>query len=209
MFQGVFKKLDLSEVATLLDLINPLLDGSEFDAIESTIMALDLPFYPGYRFLDITENTSYPVKRRFVICTTSTHIHSDDIIVLDWTNEPIYRLNQQIPITLDTSNVCEYVRFFFTYIRGKHGRFIISENVDDIRWKDDPPPQARKAISKMLVPLAVQSEKDGNYYLQATMMFRDSLFKADIEVKSTGLVTLSNEELLVEDMPVQDDIFGQ
>lgn len=209
MFQGVFQKLELSEVASLLDQINPLLDGSAFDAVETTIMALNLPFYQGYRFLDITENINYPSRKRFVICKNSKVFNPQDITILDWTNDPVYKLNQAVPITLDEHNVTEYVRFFFGYIRGKHGRFVISENVDDIRWKDDPPPQARKAITKMLLPLSVQTTKDGHYYLQVTMMFKDSLFKADVEVQSNGLVTLTNEELLVEDIPVQDDIFGQ
>ena len=131
------------------------------------------------------------------------------MVVLDWTNEPIYILNQQAPIQLNADNIAEYVHFFFTYVRGKHGRFIVTENVDDINWKEDPPPQARKAITKMLLPVTLKEEKNGNFYLEVTMMFRDSLFKADVEVQPNGLVSLSNEKLLVEDMPVRDDSFGQ
>jgi hypothetical protein len=209
MFQGVFKKLELAETATFLDQINPVLDGADFDAVETTVMVLDLPFYPGYRFVEISENTHYPPRKRFVICKNSQNLNEDEITVLNWTNAPVYKLNQDVPIALDENNVSEYIRFFFEYIRGKHGRFLITESVDDIRWKDDPPPQARKAIGKMLIPLSVQSIRDGNFYLHATMMFKDSLFKADVEVQPGGLVTLSNEELLVEDIPVQDDIFGQ
>ena len=41
------------------------------------------------------------------------------------------------------------------------------------------------------------------------MVFKDSLFKSEVEVKPSGLVSLSNEELLVEDLPVLDDTFGQ
>jgi len=60
-----------------------------------------------------------------------------------------------------------------------------------------------------LLPVALKEEKAGNFYLDITMMFRDSLFKADVEVQPNGLVSLSNEKLLVEDMPVRDDTFGQ
>ncbi|MFP4313073.1 MAG: hypothetical protein ACLFR0_01990 [Alphaproteobacteria bacterium] len=209
MFQEAFKKLELDELATVLDQINPHLDGSDFDPVDTTALGLELSFYPGYRFLDLADYSTMPGKRRFVLFKDGGTPEKSDVIVLDWTNEPIYLLNHNLPISLNKDNVSEYIRFFFTYVRGKHGRFIVTENVDDINWKEDPPPQARKAIAKMLVPLEVLDEKNGAYYLKSTMMFRDSLFKADIEVKPNGLVTLMNEELLVEDMPVLDDTFGQ
>ena len=41
------------------------------------------------------------------------------------------------------------------------------------------------------------------------MMFKDSLFKSDVTVQDNGVVSLQNEELLIEDMPVLDDTFGQ
>jgi len=209
MFQDAFTKLELDQIAMYLDSINPHLDGSPFDAVETTMLEIDIPFYPGYKFLDVADYSTVPGKRRFILYRPKSSDKAEDVVVLDWTNEPIYTLNHSLPISLDENTVPYYVRFFFTYIRGKHGRFIVAESVDDINWKEDPPPQARKAISKMLMPLAISEAKDGKYYLKATMMFRDSLFKADIEVQPNGLVTLSNEELLVEDMPVLDDTFGQ
>ena len=192
-----------------MDAVNDHIDGGAFDPVDTTIMAIDVPFYPGYRFLEISDTSLTPARKRFVIIKSDQANIISDVVVLDWTNEPIYILNQKAPIQLNADNIAEYVRFFFTYVRGKHGRFIVTENVDDINWKEDPPPQARKAIAKMLVPVELKEEKDGNMYLEATMMFRDSLFKADVEVQPNGLVSLSNEKLLVEDMPVRDDTFGQ
>ncbi|MAE51561.1 MAG: hypothetical protein CMH27_07105 [Micavibrio sp.] len=209
MFKNAFQKLELDDVAIILDAVNDHIDGGAFDPVDTTIMAIDVPFYPGYRFLEISDTSLTPARKRFVIIKSEQANIISDVVVLDWTNEPIYILNQKAPIQLNADNIAEYVRFFFTYVRGKHGRFIVTENVDDINWKEDPPPQARKAIAKMLVPVELKEEKDGNMYLEATMMFRDSLFKADVEVQPNGLVSLSNEKLLVEDMPVRDDTFGQ
>lgn len=209
MFQEAFKKLELDELAIILDEVNPHLDGSPFDPIDTTALGIHVSFYPEYRFLDLADYSTMPGKRRFILYKASANGKPADVVVLDWTNEPIYLLNHNLPIQLTNENVADYIRFFFTYVRGKHGRFIVTESVDDINWKEDPPPQARKAIAKMLIPLEILAEKDGKYNLKSTMMFRDSLFKADIEVQSNGLVTLSNEELLVEDMPVLDDTFGQ
>ena len=204
MFQDAYTKLDLADVATILDQVNPDFDGAEFDPVETTIMAVDIPFYPGYRFLEIANHSVSPAMERFVIYSM------EKFTVLDFSNEPIYALNKEIPITLNDDTTIEYVRFFFTYVRGRHGRFLISEGVDDIQWKEEPPPAARKAIGNMLKMLAIKEKNDdGSYKMDATMMFKDSLFKSDVNVTPDGSVSLVNEELLIEDMPVLDDTFGQ
>ena len=203
MYQEAFSKLELSEIATVLDKLNPEFEGSVFDPVESTILAQDVPFYTGYRLMDIADHAATPALRRFVLYSP------DDFVILNFTNEPIYELNQKLPIKLTEENVADYVRFFFTYVRGRHGRFIITESVDDVNWKEDPPPAARKAIGKMLSPVTLEETKGGDYHLSACMVFKDSLFKSKVKVESSGFVSLSDEELLVEDMPVLDDTFGQ
>ncbi len=204
MHQEAFEKLELADVATILDQVNPLFEGMQFDPVETTVMAASLPFYPGYRLLDITDRTVMPPARRFVLFSAKKSI------VLDFTNIPIYALNGELPIKLEEENVADYVRFFFSYVRGRHGRFIVTESIDDINWKDDPPPAARKAIGKMIKPLTLKEHSpDGRFYMEARIVFKDSLFKSDITIGKDGQVTLSNEELLLEDMPVLDDVFGQ
>jgi len=198
-----FVKLDLLECETVLEEINPALKGSHFHPATVTILAQEPRFYPGYRFLDLADYETVPNIRKFVLYKLG------DVVVLNWTNEPIYALNEKAPILLDETTVSDYVRFFFTYVRGKHGRFIITENVEDILWRDEPPPAARKAIGKMLEPLHIAERKGGDFKLTARMMFKDSLFKTTVNVQASGLVNLSDEELLIEEMPVVDDTFGQ
>lgn len=205
MYQEAFEKLDLAQTATILDEIGPMLEGVVFDPVETTIMAADIPFYPGCKLLDISNHTSMPPQRRYVIYSRKKST------VLNFTNSPIYKFNEELPIAIDEENVGTYVRFFFTYVRGKHGRFIVAENVDDIPWKEEPPPSARQAIGRMIKPIVLkEKDAEGNYKLEARMVFKDSLFKTDVTIKpKDGLVTLSNEELLIEDMPIMDDTFGQ
>ena len=205
MYQEAFTKLELAEIATILDALNPKFDGTIFDPVETTILTQDISFYPGYRLLDIADHAQMPPLRRYVLYKSA-----DEFQILDFTNGPIYTLNLKLPINLNADTVIDYVRFFFSYVRGRHGRFIITEGVDDINWKDDPPPTARKAIGKMLMPVSLEEEtKDGNYQMKACMVFKDSLFKSTIQCDSKGYVALSDEELLVEDIPVLDDTFGQ
>lgn len=204
MFQEAYEKLSLEETARLLDQVNPLMDGVTFDPVESVVMGVDVDFYPGLRLFDIGDFRPHPPVHRYVVGSFQAGFR-----LLDFTNAPIYELNKTVPVALSDGNIADYARFFFTYVRGKHGRFIICENVDDIPWKDDPPPAARKAIGKMITPITILGRADdGSYRLELCMVFKDSLFKSKAEIKADGLVTLSDEELLIEDMPVLDDVFG-
>lgn len=210
MFQDTYIKLDRLEVESLVEKTASKLEGVKFDPESTIIMARDLPFYPGYRFLDIADHAQMPPARRFIV------MKEEDIVVLDFTNLPIYGLNTKCPILLNAATVKDYILFFFNFVRGRHGRFLIVETVDDIQWKDEPPPAARKSVGKLLsglvrfVPEPVEgTENDEAIHYHSQMMFRDSLFAADIKVYPDGMVKLSNEQLLIEDMPVLDDVFGQ
>lgn len=204
MYQEAFEKLELDETATILDRVGHLFEGVVFDPVETTIMAAEIPFYPGAKLLDIASHTTMPPMRRYMIYGPKHYT------VLNFQNEAIYKFNDEHLIKLNESNVATYVRFFFTYVRGKHGRFIIAESIDDVNWKEDPPPSARQAVGRMIKPITLKDvAPDGVYNLEARMVFKNSLFKSDVAVKPDGLVSLSNEELLIEDMPVLDDTFGQ
>lgn len=204
MYKEAFTKLELAETATILDKLNPEFEGVVFDPLETTILAQNIPFYPGFRLLDIADHSQQPPRRRFAVYSLSRHF------IINFSNEPIYAFNRDLPIQLDENNVGDYVRFFFNYVRGKHGRFIIVESVDDINWKNDPPLAARRAIGRMIAPVTLEkTDEKGHHHLRACMIFKDSLFKSAVRVEPNGLISLSDEELLVEDIPVLDDALGQ
>ena len=43
MFQDAFKKLEMEEVATLLDTINPHFEHASFDPLQTTMLAQECP----------------------------------------------------------------------------------------------------------------------------------------------------------------------
>jgi len=205
MFYDAFKPLDEKEAQDLVALSAPLLDGAPFGASQPRVLARALPFYPGYSLIEMVSSDSHPPVIRAMIRKNGT----SELTILNWTNEPIYHLNGRVPIALSRDHVLVYVRFFFTYIKGTQGRFLIIDNPDEIDWKDEPPPAGRKALAKMIEPLSLlRVDADGTYQLQASMVFKDSLFAAKVAVSPNGQVTLYDEELLVEDIPVRDDITG-
>lgn len=206
MFDEAFTKLEIDEIASLLDVLNKEIEGSTFDPLETTILAVDVPFYAEYRFLSVADHATNPPLQRFVFQKNDTQ----DFTVIDWTYKTIYDLNKIAPISLDDKNVLEYVRFFFAHVKGRHGRFIICESADNVQWKDEPPEEVRKKLNKTMQPLEIKEKrKDGVYAIKAFMMLKDALFNVDIYVEPNGRVTMSDHEIMIEDVPVLDSVFGQ
>lgn len=205
MFQDTYTKLNPADIEKILAKTAASFDGVSFNPANTIVMERSLDFYPGFKFYDMADHSNNPPLRRFLL------VKKDNVIVLDFTNTPIYEMNKSAPIYLNEDTVVEYVRFFFNFVRGRHGRFLIVESVDDIAWTEEPPSNAKKSISKLIMPISriTKDIDDGNYHLHAQMIFRDSLFAADIIVQKDGMVQLTNEQLMIEDMPVQDDTLGQ
>ncbi|MGH1404212.1 MAG: hypothetical protein ACRBDL_08200 [Alphaproteobacteria bacterium] len=206
MFDEAFTKLELDDVAVLVDEINQYVDGSIFDALETTILAIDVPFYPSYRFLNVADHATNPPLQRFVLQKKD----SREFVIMDWDFKTIYQINQDAPIALTDENVFEYVRFYFSYVRGRHGRFIVCESTDNVNWKDEPPADIKKALNQTLKPLELKEKrKDGVYIIQAYMMLKDAMFKVDVYVEPSGRVTMADHEILIEDIPVLDQSLAQ
>ena len=199
MFDESFTKLEINEIAPIIDIINKDIEGSIFDPLETTILAIDVPFYSGYRFLSIADYATSPPLQRFVFQKND----SNDFTIIDWTYKTIYSLNEKASIKLDDKNILEYVRFFFSYVKGRHGRFIICESMNNIQWKDDLAEDVKSKINEILKPLEInEKRKDGVYEIKALMMLNDALFKVDIYVDPSGRVTMSDHEIMIENLPV-------
>ena len=203
MQQLSYIKLNRPETRDLLAQLNPHLDMSDLKAENADILSASLHFYPGYRLLEITDRAATPIRKRFVI------YKRDHFVVMDFTNTPIYELNKKVPIVLNKDTLFDYIRFFFRFVRGRHGRFLVVEGVDDIQWREDPAPNARRSLAEMINPLDIANiTADGSYEVAANVIFKDALFGCTITVAANGIIRLSNEKLLVEALPVVDDILG-
>lgn len=195
-----WQKLDAATAAHLLGEINPHLEPVPFAAESTTVRTQKLPFYQGYLLCELTDLSAVPAARKYALHK------SGDVSVLDWTNQAIYDMNERAPVILNESTVLPYVRFFFSFVRGRHGRFNIVESLDDIKWQVEPPLQGRKVMQDMLEPLRIAGKTEsGAFVLEAFMIFKDSLFKTSIQVQKDGLVSMSDEELKIEGMPVLQD----
>lgn len=218
---SLFKKLDRKQTSIVLDKLNPRIEGSPFAAQEATVLSKNLSFYPGYQWLELSHHKTHPGRKLYAIYQHSKAspgtqslkemnpaAEASSIIVLNGQNDQIYNLNTALPIELDENNVKDYVRFFFASVRGRHGPFLIVDSVDEIKWLEEPPLPARKTVSKMLEPLRLvgTDSVEGSYQLRASVIHRDSLFKVQIVVAQNGKISIEKEELIMEEMPVLDEV---
>lgn len=208
-----WQKLGSETVVKLLGDINPHLAPVSFDPASTTIRTQKLPFYKEHVLLELTDLSTVPGARKYVIYKAGAKAPGingrgtpADVNVINWTNQTIYDTNEKAPIVLNEDTVVSYVKFFFGYVRGRHGRFLIIETIDDVRWQIEPPAQGRKVMQEMLAPVELEEqEADGTFNLTAFMVFKDSLFRTKIHVKPDGLVSMSEEDLKIEGMPVLQD----
>ncbi len=206
MFDESYTQLESDEIASITDVINKHVDGSIFDPLETTILAIDIPFYKGHRFLDIADHATNPPLQRYVMQKHDTQ----DFVIIDYRYQTIYDYNAAAEISLNKKNIIDYVRFYFDHVKGRHGKFKICESAEHINWKDEPPAIVKKTLNDTLQPLVIKEEKkDGGFIIHGHMMLKDALFTTNIIIDKTGRVTMTDHEILIEDIPVLDAALGQ
>jgi len=194
-------KLEEKKAVKILQEINKFITPVAFNEERTILRSQPLPFYKYYDLIEMTDMSTVPAAKKFAIYKPG------NVKVIDWTNNTIYEVNQKAPIKLDETNVISYIKFFFSYVYGRHGKFSVIEAVDDIKWQVDPPMQGRKIMQEMLSPVKIKNKNpDGGFDLEGFMVFKDSLFRTDIRVDAEGIVDMSQEELKVEGMPVLQEI---
>jgi len=195
-----WNKKSEKETKQLLSEINNMIDPVPFDLEKTIIRFQPLPFYEGYELLELTDMSTIPAAKKYVI------YKSGDVNVIDWTNDVIYELNKNAPINLTESNITSYIKFFFEYVQGRHGKFTVIETEYDIKWQVEPPAQGRKAMQEMLKPVEfLNKDSDGAFNLKAFVTYKDSLFTTSIKITKEGIVDISKEEIKVEGMPLLQD----
>ena len=217
MIDVEFKALSPDEGRTFLTGIARDLLPISLPQDKTLVQAADLPFYEEYRLYALTDMTLPPPNVRYVLHKPG------DLIVMNWTNEPIYAVNEKAPIKLDRKSLVPYAKFFFHYVRGQLGRFIIVEKPEDVVWLDTATDEEKAKVAELLKPVAYKGiGRDNLFTLTAIVVFKNALFKTDIKVApyemdvfdaeagvpehfTIGQMKLTNEELLLEDLNIPVD----
>lgn len=217
MFNPDFKTLDTAATQKFLTDIGAGIEPVKLSAGKTTVEVCDLPFYDDFKFYALSDATLPQPNTRYALYKPG------DISLMNWTNEPIYSVNERAPIKLDRKTVIIYAKFFFHYVRGQLGRFIIVEKPEEVTWLANAQDKEKADVAARLMPVTYKSiGRDNLYTLTATVVFKNALFKTDIKIApyemdvfdpetnqpehfTIGQMKLTNEELLLEELSVPVD----
>ncbi|WP_231489707.1 hypothetical protein [Pedobacter sp. Leaf170] len=123
--------------------------------------------------------------------------------LLDATNRPIYTVSDK-DFVLSTDTVKDYVDFFFRAVIGKNGGFLIFTQEMEIPYKRDIDidENIHKNILEHIQPIEIIESSEEQIAMVANIFFRDALFKSNIVVNKDGTCSLNNEELVLENLPI-------
>jgi hypothetical protein len=213
----VFEALSPEATKELLAAIAPEILPIKLPVDKTLVQAAALPFYPEHKFYALTDMTLPPPNVRYML------YKAGDINLMNWTNEPIYLVNEKAPIKLDRKTLVPYAKFFFHYVRGQLGRFIIVETPEDVVWLPEANDKEKADVAANLMPVTYKGiGRDNLFTMTCTVVFKNALFRTDIKVApyemdvydpelgapehfTIGQMKLTNEELLLEELNVPID----
>nr|WP_321409603.1 hypothetical protein [uncultured Carboxylicivirga sp.] len=182
----------------------PLVPGNDFryqslfKTVSSNIIGFNSDDCKDVKFYDLPfwDGDIYLAQISFEDFTLFAIIDHDKWIFPDGSNSAFYQLSERC---YNGTNIKLYVRMFFDFTSGKHGRFIITESTEDLYWSSNyNGHQIPEHIT--IKPLEIIEKKDGLTKLQTgSLIFKDSFFSSEIHVTNNGLISLTNESILWEE----------
>lgn len=212
-----FQTLDPKATKQLLADIAADISPIALNADKTSVQAAALPFYDEFKLYALSDGSLPAPNTRYVLYKPG------DVSVMNWTNEPIYSVNERAPIKLDRKTAIPYAKFFFHYVRGQLGRFIIVEKPEEVVWLANATDKEKADVAARLMPVTYKGVgRDNLFTLTATVVFKNALFSTDIKIApfemdvfdpainapehfTIGQMKLTNEELLLEELNVPID----
>ncbi|MBR1777084.1 MAG: hypothetical protein IJ752_00660 [Alphaproteobacteria bacterium] len=189
-----------SDVEVLIKKVNALSAFEMFTPGRSRLVVADLPFYSNFKLLQATTFSSIPpVTMQYLIAGQGADA---EVIKMDGTREPIFENNPRGGLILNAQTVVPYATFVLDAVQTEEGTLRLVEKVDEETFSNTPTPQQRKEVTHLIRPAKV-TETDDGFNLDVIMLYGDSVYRADLEVKKDGFIEIKEEELLAEGLPIR------
>ncbi len=202
MATGAYEKLEGTKARKFIERLNKAWDGSPFDAERTVVHVRDLSFVNGWALGEAGDAIAMPEKKCVVLDNGRECLpieYSADFV-------PAFAANNNVILNADTA--ADYLRFWLEYTRSGPERFLLVETLDDIPWREEATPQARKSLSQSVAPLALVDHTDAYFNFKACVLFRDTLLNCEFEVTPRGKVTITSRNIIAESLTVIDLLTG-
>ncbi|MBV6633151.1 MAG: hypothetical protein KI792_08980 [Alphaproteobacteria bacterium] len=160
-----------------------------------------IPFYPGARRLIFPIARARPgqLQERVVV------EHQDYLYIMAGGLEPLVRANEAVPLTLSTSNVLDYVRFYLEHVTDKAGGIRLAEQASDIPWREEEGAYQAPQVNPLVRPLSLIDTDDDGYLVIGTGLYQDALFRATFRIGFDGMLEIADEEQIAGDLRLRED----
>lgn len=200
MPQYEWNEIPESETEILIQKLNEKCSFPMFKPERSHLTIADLPFYSKFKQIKATTFSTIPtVTLYFLVVGTGAEA---EVIKLDGNRETIFENNHKGGIILNADTVVAYATFVLGSVFTDQGSLRLVEQVDEETFTDTPTPQQRKEVTHLIRPAKVTAKETG-FDLDVIMLYGDSVYRAQLDVKNDGHIEIENEELLVEGMPIR------
>jgi hypothetical protein len=217
MIDLTFETLNDAAAQNFFDDVAADIAPIKFTEGKTAVQSAALPFYDEFKLYAVSDSSLPQPNTRYMLYKPG------DVSLMNWTNEPIYSVNERAPIKIDRKTCLSYARFFFHFVRGQLGRFIIVEKPEEVIWLAIATDAEKAEVNKRLMPITYKGiGRDNIITLTATVVFKNALFKTDIKIApfemdvfdpeinapehfTIGQMKLTNEDLLLEDLNVPVD----
>lgn len=208
MVESLNHFMDYDDLLTkkMIEQINQITasDGLSFDFDTTEFTATSLPFYDEVLAV-IVQSTQ---KGSDVSVSFLYDQRWDKLSVLDGSADSIYLFNKSYSVSLTHDTIAEYLKFYLAHVMASDGRFYLIQSVEDISWRDEPDPNGKLALGKMITPVAIKKAEDDFFILNSTVIFQDFLIEVDIKIdRHTGVIEFLDKDVLVKEIPVSDIYF--
>jgi hypothetical protein len=132
------------------------------------------------------------------------------VYLLNGTSPPIHEANAAVPLHLqNAADAVAYLRFFCGYVTAENGAFQIVENAMDVAWAATAPAPLKKDVGRLLRPLVVwpDPEGNGNWRARATVQYSNTIFHTNFKIQKSGAIEMLDDIPVAADMPFNVPVY--
>lgn len=189
------QELNDSEKKQLAERIAGSVRRAPFRAGRFDLKRFELPFYENAFDIHIKCFTTRPIITKEYVCD------DEHVFETDGEAETLIEINKALSLKLTTKNVAAYAAFYFRKVVIDDGfaRFVFkAEDILEDNFDDELCENLKKLIA------APQSrETTDGFIVSGFVLLDDTLFKADLKIRKNGELSIENEEIVYENLPVQ------
>ena len=158
-----------------------------------------LPFYVQVVLIRLRDRTWLPENLSIYYLA-----NQGNLTRLDGTSPPIHQTNADAPIRINDDNVLEYLRFFCFFVRGEDGPFLVAEGMDTHGMPQSMDDTTRRVIEGTIRPATFEGKNAEGYWLcDAIVFYSNALFFSNFAVQPTGMIEMTDDDPLAQDLPVR------